>query len=179
MNHRKRVVALLLVMTVVCVTVGGVSIAIPYRANLDHQRARLVEIVQGLQARLEIAPGPTRNSERRRAALASREVKLERMWERLRDNQGLGKTGEFSLAVRDGENIVWTISLNERAQKDVESPQTAPWNSKFAAPMRRALSGQEGTTMTKWTRVRCESQTRQTRTRYLMLAGNGWKGSTR
>jgi len=134
-------------MTVVSVAVGGVSIGILYRADLNHQRARLAEIVQGLQSRLEIVPGPTLNAERRRAALASYEVKLGRMWDRLRNHQGLGETGEVSLAFRDEEDIIWRMSLDEPRRKDAESTPMVPWDSKLAAPMRRALSGEAGTTI--------------------------------
>ena len=51
MNHRKRVVALLLIMTVVSIMVGGISISLLYRAALQDHRAQLVEVVRS-QVRL-------------------------------------------------------------------------------------------------------------------------------
>ena len=53
-------------------------------------------------------------------------------------------TGEFTLARREGDQIVFL--LNHR-HYDLDNPKPVPWESEFPEPMRRALSGECGTTV--------------------------------
>jgi hypothetical protein len=56
--------------------------------------------------------------------------------------QGFGTTGEFTLATREGDQIVFLL---RHRHSDVEVPTPVPWQSAVAEPMRRALSGKSGT----------------------------------
>ena len=56
--------------------------------------------------------------------------------------RALERTGEFTLARRDGDNIVFLLS---HRHADLESPKPVPFDSELAEPMRRALLGQSGT----------------------------------
>jgi hypothetical protein len=56
--------------------------------------------------------------------------------------KGFGQTGEFTLAKKQGNNIVFI--LNQR-HRNLQKPKPIPFNSKLAEPMRQALSGHSGT----------------------------------
>jgi PAS domain S-box-containing protein len=56
--------------------------------------------------------------------------------------QGIGKTGEFTLAKREGEQIVFLLS---HRHFDLENPKPVSWDSSLAEPMRQALQGRSGT----------------------------------
>jgi C4-dicarboxylate-specific signal transduction histidine kinase len=56
--------------------------------------------------------------------------------------KGFGETGEFTLARREGNDIVFLLS---HRHYDLSNPQPVPFDSELAEPMRRALSGQSGT----------------------------------
>jgi PAS domain S-box-containing protein len=56
--------------------------------------------------------------------------------------KGFGKTGEFTLAKREGDHIVFLLS---HRHFDLENPKPVPFDSNIAEPMRRALSGLSGT----------------------------------
>ncbi|NIS79956.1 MAG: PAS domain S-box protein, partial [Anaerolineales bacterium] len=56
--------------------------------------------------------------------------------------KGFGETGEFTLARREGDSIVFLLS---HRHYDLENPKPVPFDSKLAEPMRRALLGVSGT----------------------------------
>ena len=56
--------------------------------------------------------------------------------------KGFGETGEFALARREGDRIVFLLS---HRHSDLDKPKPVPFDSKLAEPMRRALSGESGT----------------------------------
>ena len=56
--------------------------------------------------------------------------------------QGFGETGEFTLARREENKIVFLLSHRHH---DFDNPQPVPFDSDIAEPMRRALSGKSGT----------------------------------
>lgn len=55
---------------------------------------------------------------------------------------GFGETGEFTLAQRKGDQIVFHL---RHRHSSLDTPEPVPWDSNRAEPMRRALSGQSGT----------------------------------
>jgi hypothetical protein len=57
-------------------------------------------------------------------------------------SQGFGETGEFTLAKKEGDQIVFLLS---HRHYDLESPEPIAFASNLAEPMRRALSGESGT----------------------------------
>jgi hypothetical protein len=56
--------------------------------------------------------------------------------------RGFGKTGEFTLSRRDGDDIVFLL---RHRHSDLRTPKSVPFNSGLAEPMALALSGQSGT----------------------------------
>jgi two-component system CheB/CheR fusion protein len=55
--------------------------------------------------------------------------------------EGFGDTGEFVLARRDGEQIIFVLS---RRHEQSKTPQPIPFGGKWAEPMRQVLSGKSG-----------------------------------
>ncbi len=56
--------------------------------------------------------------------------------------KGFGETGEFTLARREEDQIVFLL---RHRHFDLENPQPIPFDSELAEPMRKALLGQSGT----------------------------------
>ena len=141
MDNRTRVFALILVMTLVAVGAVGIALAVLYRVALGEQRARLVEIAQS-QARLmeaiarfdvqhsaDVPGGPF-------AATISQVRAAHEQF------SGFGETGEFTLARREGDLIVFLL---RHRHADLSDLQPVPFSSELAEPMRMALSGKSGT----------------------------------
>ena len=133
-------------MATAALLVGAVSIFSLYHTAIEQHRLRLVETVKS-QARLIEAiaafddlesedndPERIRNSTIEKVAAAHREF------------EGFGESGEFALAQRDGDQIVFMLSVrhpqNGLAQTD--TPQPIPFSGLWAEPMRRALNGKSG-----------------------------------
>jgi PAS domain S-box-containing protein len=138
MSERSRIGLLILIMTVIALVVGGISIALLYRAAFEEEKARLIETAQS-QARLLEAIG-------RHEVRANQEGASERTLRQIRDAHeryaGFGKTGEFTLARREGDRMVFLLS---HRHYDLDLPRPVPLRSELAEPMRRSLSGQSGT----------------------------------
>jgi PAS domain S-box-containing protein len=95
-------------------------------------RARLIEAVARFDATYsatDLPGGPE-------AATLSQVVRAHGQF------RGFGRTGEFTLARRDGDNIVFLL---RHRHADLDSPKPIPFDSELAEPMRRALSGGSGT----------------------------------
>ncbi len=144
MTNRKRGLFLILIMTAVAVGVGGLVLFALYNTAIDEERERLAETAQS-QARLIEAMA---RHDKRYMALVSgpeKENPFEITLKQIRDahNQfeGFGKTGEFTLAKREGDQIVFLLS---HRHLDLKNPDPVPFISLLAEPMRRALSGKSG-----------------------------------
>ncbi len=143
MKNRKKILLLsVLIMTCVAVVVGAISLFGLYRAAFEQQRERLVETVHS-RARLVEAvaqfdaefsatdvPGGFE------AATLSQLVRAHEQF------RGFGQTGEFTLARREGDRIVFLL---RHRHADLDNPRPIPLDSELAEPMRRALSGESGT----------------------------------
>ena len=141
MTERKRLSLLILIMSGVSLTVGGIAINQLYRAAMDEERDRLMEIAQS-QARLIEAVSrfdavwSTDFPEGSTAATISQIADAHSHY------KGSGQTGEFTLARRVGDRIVVLLS---DPHHDPKKPRSVPWDSELAEPMRRALSEKSGT----------------------------------
>ena len=143
MSDRKRVLLLsILIMTCIALVVGAITLIGLYRTAFEQQRERLVETVQS-RARLieavarfdvtysaEDVPGGAE------AATLSQVVRAHEQF------RGFGQTGEFTLARREGDMIVFLL---RHRHYDLDNPRPVPFDSDLAEPMRRALSGGSGT----------------------------------
>ncbi len=128
-------------MVVVAVAVTATSIWILYQAAFEEERARLIEAakshVQLIKAVARLEGGKTKTARPPELTAAV----LARINDAHAHYRGFGKTGEFVMARRDGDRIVF---LWEQRRFGLEKPQPVPWNAAPAEPMRRALMQMSG-----------------------------------
>jgi len=129
-------------MTAVSLGVAGIAMHMLYDVAFAEQRAHLVETAQS-QARLieaiarhEVSHSRDAHPEGPQAATLSQIVDAHKRY------QGFGQTGEFSLARREGDQIVFLLS---HRHYDLNNSRPIPFGSERGEPMRRALSGLSGT----------------------------------
>jgi hypothetical protein len=141
MTPRRRILLLISIMVSVVLLVLVSSFTMLFRAALDEERARLVETARS-QARLieAIARFDARYSND--YADGSREATLSQIVDAHRHYRGFGTTGEFTLARRDGDEIVFLLS---HRHSDLGTPRSVRFDSGLAQPMVLALSGESGT----------------------------------
>jgi signal transduction histidine kinase len=128
-------------MVVVSLAVVGITTYLLFRTAMDEEKARLVEAARS-QARLieaiarfdavwsEDYPG---------GPLAATMSQIDDAHEHY---EGFGNTGEFTLARRQEDEIVFLLS---HRHYDLTQPKPVPFDSDIAEPMRQALLGASGT----------------------------------
>ena len=144
MSERRRVFLLIFIMVIVSLIVTSVTIAMLYRAAFNEGKARLVETAQS-QARLieAIARFDVAHQKKGHPHLGSpREATLSQIIDAHEHYAGFGKTGEFTLSRKEGNNIVFLL---KHRHYDLNKPKPVPFDSELAEPMRLALSGKSGT----------------------------------
>jgi len=139
----KRLILLILIMTTVAVGIGVAAITILYHAALDEERSRLVETAQS-QARLMEAVARYDEVYSLNYPEGSKAATIAQIKDAHERYLGFGETGEFTLARRVGDDIIFVL---RHRHLDMDKPQPVPFDSNFAEPMRRALSGLSGTTI--------------------------------
>jgi PAS domain S-box-containing protein len=145
MSEKNRVFILMLIMAGACMVVVGITIAMLYNTAFQEEREVLVATAKS-QARLIEAITRFDSSIRSDPPAWSEDATLNQIIEAQRQYEGIGKTGEFTLAKREGNNIVFLMS---HRYYDFDTPKPVPLDSELAEPMRRALSGLSGTTVGK------------------------------
>ncbi len=141
MNERRRVLFLIAIMSIIVLTVAGIAIAMLYRTALKEQRARLVETAQS-QARLLEAVARFDAVYSQDYPGGSEAATLSQIRNARNNYAGFGETGEFTLARREGDLIVFLLSHRHH---DLNKPKPVPFNSELAEPIRLSLSGKSGT----------------------------------
>ena len=141
MSEKKRVFSLIFIMAASALIVVGVAIATLYRAAFKEEQARLVETAQS-QARLIEAIARFDETYSKDYPGGSEAATLSQIIDAHEHYAGFGKTGEFSLSKKEGDNIVFLLS---HRHFDLDRPRPVPFDSKLAEPMRRALLGRSGT----------------------------------
>lgn len=141
MNGRKRVISLILIMVATTLSVSTIAIYLLYRAAFEEQTARLVETAKS-QARLIEAVARFDRIYSTDYPGGSEEATLSQIIDAHRHYEGFGDTGEFTLAKRQGDQIIFLL---RHRHSEVEQPKPVPFDSKLAEPMRRALAGLSGT----------------------------------
>ena len=143
MTDRQRILlSSIAIMVVVSLSAASIAIYVLYRAAFGVHKARLEEVVRS-RARLieavgrfdaefcqDVVPG------------GGRAATLSQVIEAHENFQGFGETGEFTLAQREGDEIVWLL---RHRHGDLEVPSPIPLATDLAEPMRRALRGESGT----------------------------------
>jgi PAS domain S-box-containing protein len=142
MAWRRRLLILILIMTIVSLVIIGITIFILYNVAFEQSQDRLVEIVKN-QARLieAIARFDATYSEHDYPG-GSVEATLSQIIDAHEHYEGFGETGEFTLARREGNDINFLLSLRHGKG---EGSSLLPFDADRAEPMRRALSGMSGT----------------------------------
>jgi len=141
MDEKKRVFSLIFIMAVSSLIVTGVTITVLYRTAFKEQQARLVETAQS-QARLIEAIARFDEKYSRDYSEGSEAATLSQIIDAHEHYKGFGKTGEFTLSKKQGDNIVFLLS---HRHFDLDQPKPVALNSELAEPMRRALLGHSGT----------------------------------
>ena len=143
---RRRLMSLLVIMIVVSMVIVVSTQAILYRHAIRSTRARL-QVTAKSQARLIEAIA------RQDAAVAHAlrdedpgydpfTATLGQIADAHEDEIAFGETGEFTLARREGDLIVFLL---QHRGETVKNPEPVPFASQLAAPMRKALQGESGT----------------------------------
>jgi len=145
MSEKKRVFLIISIMAAISLIVGGGTLYVLYRAAFSQQEERLRETVQSharlieAVARFDAAHQEAHPSSNPGGASLDT---LSQIRDASRKYKGFGKTGEFTLARRDGSNIVFLL---RHRHYDLDRPKPVPFDSELAEPMRMALSGKSGT----------------------------------
>ena len=141
MDEGKRRLILILIMIVSSMIIAGSTIFILYTTALEEERTRLAETAQS-QARLMEAVARFNESQSKGYSKGPAEATLSQIIEAHKNYQGFGTTGEFTLARREGDHIVFIL---RHRHSDLDIPKPVPFDSELAEPMRLALSGKSGT----------------------------------
>ncbi|MBN1849725.1 MAG: hypothetical protein JW932_14205 [Deltaproteobacteria bacterium] len=140
MDPKKRVLLLTIIMSLLVVTTTIVSIGILYGTAITEEKIRLAETAKS-QARLIEAVASFDKKYSNDYPFGARQATLTQIREAHSKYEGFGMTGEFALAEKQNEQIVFLLS---HRHYDLDNPKPVPWNSIFAKPMRLALSGKSG-----------------------------------
>ncbi|MDM8565636.1 PAS domain S-box protein [Candidatus Halobeggiatoa sp. HSG11] len=152
MNEKIRFIALTLIMTSVALIIGSVAIGILYNTAFEQKRADLVETARS-QARLieAVARFDTEHvrqmheyelsSDLTGYESGSAAATLSQIIDAHKNYNGWGKTGEFTLARREGDKIIFLL---RHRQYETDKPAAIPFHSSLAEPMQLALTGQSG-----------------------------------
>ncbi len=141
MNERNRVFMLIAIMAGACAIVVGTAIVILYNAAYTQQENRLIEIAQSRARSIE-ATARFDSVYNKEYPGGPRQAAIEQILETHKHFRGFGNTGEYTLAEKKGQQIVFLLS---HRHYDLDKPAPIPFDSELAEPMRRALSGSSGT----------------------------------
>ena len=112
-----------------------------YATALQGSRDRLTETAQS-QARLIEAIARFNNVHNKDFPAGWEEATLNQIRDAHKNYKGFGRTGEFTLARREGDKIIF---LARHRHYDLNNPKPVSFDSKLAEPMKMALSGKSGT----------------------------------
>ena len=140
-NEKNRFYLLIAIMAVISLSTTGISSWILYKTALKQERQRLIDTARS-QARLIEAVARFVNVYKKKLPQDTAQVTLNQIKDAHYKYKGLGKTGEFTLAKRNGATIVFLL---RHRHYDLDNPKPVAFNSNLAEPMRLALSGKSGT----------------------------------
>jgi two-component system CheB/CheR fusion protein len=132
---------LFLIMATATLLVSAVSIISLYNTAIQQQRFSLIETVQSRARLIESSAQFDLRHLDRDISEDDRFALLEEISAIQREHAHFGKTGEFVLARRDGDRVVFLQKLRHAQPETLES---IPLNGNLGEPMRRALAGESG-----------------------------------
>ena len=141
MTEGKRVFSLIMTMALICMVVVGITILLLYRTSYEQQRSRLAVSAQS-QARLAEAVARFRPVSVQNDAEQWEKDCVDILLDAHQHYRGFGKTGEFTLATRKGDQVDFLLSSRH---PELTGLKPIPFDSPMAEPMRLALSGISGT----------------------------------
>lgn len=142
MSQRTKLVAIsTAVVASVSIIIAVVTIFTLYKVSLEQRGLALVHTVQSQARLMEVVAKVDLESNGNDSSKAT-PITLKQFVDAHQHFPGIGETGEFTLAKREGDQIIFLLS---HRHADLENPQPIAWDSELAEPMRRALSEQSGT----------------------------------
>jgi len=127
-------------MSLLVTTTSIIAIGILYRTAVKEEMVRLTETAKS-QARLIEAVARFNKKYSHDYPSGAEQATLDQIREAHSKYEGFGDTGEFTLASKQGDQIIFLLS---HRHYDLDKPKPVQWNSNIAAPMRAALSGLSG-----------------------------------
>lgn len=140
MAERRRFLLLILIMAVVTIVSVAIATRMLYNTAFEEQRARLIDTAQS-QARLMEAIARHDVIFERETPGGPEAATLSQIVDAHERYPGFGETGEFVLARREEDQIVFLLS---HRHEEVTFPAPVPFDSDLAEPMRMALMGESG-----------------------------------
>jgi len=141
MHLRRRLWLLVSVMAVVAGGVALTSLWLSYETVLDLERDRLTQVVQS-QAGVLAAVARFDQEHSQDFPEGPEAATLAQFREGSVDLHGMGDSGEFTLARREGD---WIRFLFRQRTDTRLAPDSIQWSGELAEPQRRALAGEAGT----------------------------------
>ncbi|MBT8433884.1 MAG: PAS domain S-box protein [Gammaproteobacteria bacterium] len=132
---------LFLIMATATLLVSAVSIISLYNTAIRQHRLSLIETVQSRARLIESTAQFDLRQFDRDISGDERLVFLEKISSIQREQTHFGKTGEFVLARREGDRVIFLQKLRHAQPETLES---IPLNGNLGEPMRRALAGESG-----------------------------------
>lgn len=128
-------------MAITTLTVTAISVASLYDAAFTQHRLRLVETVQSQARLIEAVAQYDSTNQGNNQSNDWQTATLKQIADAHSQFNGFGETGEYTLARRQGTEIVFELT---HRHLDLDKPKPIPFAGKWAQPMRLALSGQSG-----------------------------------
>ncbi|OHC76109.1 MAG: hypothetical protein A3G18_05670 [Rhodospirillales bacterium RIFCSPLOWO2_12_FULL_58_28] len=138
---RKNIMVLIFIIGIIAVTNGAAIIGILYNTAFEEQRSRLIEAAQSRARLIEAMARFDKqySNDYPGGAAAATLAQIRDAHDRLK---GFGETGEFMMARRDGDRIVFILRHRDSI---MNHPETVPFfHSNLAEPMRQALQERSG-----------------------------------
>ena len=136
----KRVALLVLLMTTVATVSTGVAIGVLYNTAFERERLHLIAIAHS-QARIMEAAARFDCTYQHNYPGAPEAATLAKIRDAHLGSKGIYGPVEFILGRRAGDQIVFLL---RHRHSDTEPPAPVPFDSPYAEPTRRALTGQSG-----------------------------------
>jgi PAS domain S-box-containing protein len=145
--EQKQRLYLAVTMVLVALSVGAISLYFSYQSAFSEKRFELINIAKS-RARVIEAVARFDLEQSSDFPEGHVEATLSQFREAHLKFEGFGSTGEYTLAKKEDDQIVFLLrhrhSTATATETTTTTETTTPFNSSFAEPMRRALQGKSG-----------------------------------
>ena len=143
MTDRNKIMLLILVVTGLVLFATALSLTLSYRTAVEQERERLLEATRSKARLIEAMYSYEQQFAADPGAMPrdSTDAVLHQLTTAHASFRGFGATGEYALARREGERIIFLLS---HRHFDLDQPREVPVHDGLAEPMRQALSGHSG-----------------------------------